>query len=114
MYTGRVEKLQDYALDILKAADQYDLEHLKKLCQEFLVDHLTHDNVVDIVKIANTYNASFLRKGCIYFIVKQMIFYSKMDREPNKIILDSLTENHSNILFEILQVLTKNCHIYHY
>lgn len=112
MYTGKVENLlEENALDILKAADQYNLDHLKKLCQEYLVDFLRHDNVVNIVKVANTYNAPFLRKSCVYFIVKQMIFYSKNEHLPNVIDLDSLTEDHSDILFEILDILTKNCFI---
>lgn len=111
IYTGKAENLQDYALDILKAAEQYNLEHLKRLCQEFLVNDLTHDNVVNILKIANTYNANFLRKSCIYYIVKQMVFIAKRKQILDGITLDDLTEDHSNVLFEIFEVLTKHCHI---
>lgn len=77
MYTGKVENLQNLELDILKAADEYDLDHLKNVCEEFLNKHLTHENVVNIV---DTHNADFLKEQCVYFIVKEMVYLAKKNK----------------------------------
>ncbi|XP_033221404.1 leucine-zipper-like transcriptional regulator 1 homolog [Belonocnema kinseyi] len=109
MYTGKVENLQNLGLEILKAADKYDLDHLKNVCEEFINKRLTHENVVNIVKIADTHNANFLKEQCIYFTVKEMVYLAK--KKKSFISIEDFVETHPHILYEILTILSKLCHI---
>ena len=105
MYIGKVENLKDLGLDILKAANEYDLDHLKNVCEEYLNENLTIENVISIVKVADTHNADFLKTQCIYFIVKKMIYSAK--HNTSSIPIEDFLKTHSHILYKILTVLSE-------
>lgn len=111
MYTGKVNNLQEYGIDILKAANQYKLEHLKNICEEFLVGNLTHDNVVDTLKIADACNAPFLVKHCSHYIMKYILSNSQKKENNKRITLDMFINCKHNIFYEFLNVMSKNCQV---
>ena len=68
MYTGEVEKLESIAIALAVAADKYDLDSLKVMCEIHLSKNLTKDNVVDILQFAVEYRAAALKNNALEFI----------------------------------------------
>lgn len=71
IYTGNVEVSTDNAQDLLRAADQYLLEGLKRLCEYSIAQNLTQETVITIFDLAEAYHALSLRDTCVLFILKQ-------------------------------------------
>ncbi|CAM6053663.1 unnamed protein product [Sphagnum tenellum] len=71
IYTGTVEVTSDIAQDLLRAADQYLLEGLKRLCEYAIAQDLTVENVANVYELAEAYHALSLRHTCVLFILRQ-------------------------------------------
>eukprot|EP00249_Psilotum_nudum_P023477 c28889_g1_i2 orf=1071-3155(-) len=71
IYTGTVEVTSDIAQDLLRAADQYLLEGLKRLCEYAIAQDLTVENVSNVYDLAEAYHAVSLRHTCVLFILEQ-------------------------------------------
>jgi len=69
IYTGRVEEIDTKAMDMLEAADRFDLSGLKKACEEFLIGTLDKENVLDLFVLADLHNAGELREAAKCLIV---------------------------------------------
>ncbi|GJP44343.1 hypothetical protein CLOM_g3723 [Closterium sp. NIES-68] len=69
IYTGTVEVRADMAQDLLRAADQYLLEGLKRLCEYAIAQDLTVENVANVYELAETYHAQSLRQMCVLFVL---------------------------------------------
>lgn len=98
-------------MQILEAADRYNLVNLQKMCEEFLAEELTYENVLNFIENADKFNASFLLNRCSHYIVKQMISYPKMKKVKNVITLDMFVDCQNNIYYEFLNVLKNFCEI---
>ncbi|CAM6085940.1 unnamed protein product [Calypogeia fissa] len=70
IYTGTVEVTADVAQDLLRAADQYLLEGLKRLCEYAIAKDLTLENVSNVYDLAEAYHAVSLRHTCVLFILE--------------------------------------------
>eukprot|EP01018_Ginkgo_biloba_P034226 Gb_07904 [translate_table: standard] len=70
IYTGTVEVTSDISQDLLRAADQYLLEGLKRLCEDSIAQGLTGENVADVYDLAEAYHALLLKHTCVLFILK--------------------------------------------
>ena len=68
MYSDRVPKIGEVAGDLLYVADKYQLENLKKICEEHLSSNLRVDNAARIIQLAYLYNAPQLKRLCLQFI----------------------------------------------
>lgn len=60
--------LRPVAVDLYIAAEKYFIESLKIKCREFLVEHLSLDNVVQAYILAELYEDSMLRKQALKYI----------------------------------------------
>lgn len=60
IYTDRAPKLKVMADRLLGAADKYDLERLKILCEQALCEQLSVDNAVHLLALANRHSADLL------------------------------------------------------
>ncbi|CAI5474547.1 unnamed protein product [Closterium sp. Yama58-4] len=69
IYTGAVEVRPEMAQDLLRAADQYLLETLKRLCEHAIAKDLTVENVANVYELAETYHAQSLRQMCVLFVL---------------------------------------------
>ncbi|XP_026449979.1 ARM REPEAT PROTEIN INTERACTING WITH ABF2-like [Papaver somniferum] len=70
IYTGSVNVPIDIAEDLLRAADQYLLESLKRLCENTIAQHISLDNVSSMYELSEAFNALSLRHLCILFILQ--------------------------------------------
>ncbi|XP_030486794.2 ARM REPEAT PROTEIN INTERACTING WITH ABF2 [Cannabis sativa] len=79
IYTGSVHVDLDIAQDVLRAADQYLLDGLKRLCEYTIAQDISVDNVSLMYDLSEAFNASSLKQACILFILAQ---YDKLSIKP--------------------------------
>ncbi|XP_062231321.1 ARM REPEAT PROTEIN INTERACTING WITH ABF2-like isoform X2 [Phragmites australis] len=71
IYTGSVQVANEIAQDLLRAADQYLLEGLKRLCEYTIAKDVNLDNISDMYDLSEAFHAVSLRHTCILFILEQ-------------------------------------------
>ncbi|KAG6774480.1 hypothetical protein POTOM_021833 [Populus tomentosa] len=79
IYTGSVEVNINVAQDLLRAADQYLLDGLKRLCEYTIAQDISVENVSLIYELSEGFNAMSLREACILFILEQ---FDKLCTKP--------------------------------
>ncbi|PON55274.1 Coatomer beta subunit [Parasponia andersonii] len=79
IYTGSVEVDLDIAQDLLRAADQYLLDGLKRLCEYAIAQDVSVDNVSLVYELSEAFNAMSLRQACLLFILEQ---FDKLSIKP--------------------------------
>ncbi|KHN30464.1 Arm repeat protein interacting with ABF2 [Glycine soja] len=79
IYTGSVDITLDIAQDLLRAADQYLLEGLKRLCEYTIAQDISLENVSSMYELSEAFNAISLRHTCILFILEH---YDKLGGKP--------------------------------
>jgi speckle-type POZ protein len=73
MYTGQVPKFsagENMVYELLYAADKYQLDDLKSLCERQLISILNFQNAARITQCAHLHNAPELKKATLQFISK--------------------------------------------
>ena len=68
MYSDRVSRIGEVAGDLLYVADKYQLENLKKICEEHLSSNLRVDNAARIIQLAYLHSAPQLKSLRLQFI----------------------------------------------
>nr|WIV69098.1 PUCXE21 protein [Pyrus ussuriensis] len=79
IYTGSVDITLDIAQDLLRAADQYLLEGLKRLCEYTIAQDISLENVSNMYELSEAFHAMSLRHTCILFILEQ---FEKLSARP--------------------------------
>lgn len=79
IYTGSVEINVDLAQDLLRAADQYLLDGLKRLCECTIAQDISVENVSLMYELSEGFNAMSLRESCILLILEQ---FDKLCTKP--------------------------------
>jgi len=72
IYTGNTPNLSRVAGELLGAADKYQLEQLKALCEERLCSSLEIGNCVTYLVLGDMYQAHQLKRMALSFVVKNM------------------------------------------
>jgi speckle-type POZ protein len=67
MYTQKVENLQKVDLELLKAANKYDLLDLKELCAKSTGNDLSVENITKILRIADMHICPALKNKAFYY-----------------------------------------------
>uniref|UniRef100_A0ACD6A1U4 Uncharacterized protein n=1 Tax=Avena sativa TaxID=4498 RepID=A0ACD6A1U4_AVESA len=73
---GQDEEEVEYVMwlqDLFVAADRYDLQRLKLLCEEHLVDHLCVSSVASTLALAEQHYCHRLKEACLKFIQVQSL-----------------------------------------
>lgn len=68
IYTGCAPNMGKMAEALLAAADKYDLQRLKFMCQDVLCANFTVENTANILVLADMHNAEELKTAAIDFI----------------------------------------------
>ncbi|GAA0147198.1 hypothetical protein LIER_06957 [Lithospermum erythrorhizon] len=71
IYTRTVKVSPIIAYRLLKAADRFLLNGLKRLCENVIAQDITVDTIPILLEFSETFHASFLRRFCILFILEQ-------------------------------------------
>ncbi|GAA0161388.1 hypothetical protein LIER_17716 [Lithospermum erythrorhizon] len=71
IYTGSVDVNLDIAQDLLRAADQYLLKGLKRLCEYAIAKDISDANVSLMFELSEAFNALVLRHACILVTLKK-------------------------------------------
>ncbi|RWR76770.1 arm repeat protein interacting with ABF2 isoform X2 [Cinnamomum micranthum f. kanehirae] len=79
IYTGSVDVTLDIAQDLLRAADQYLLEGLKRLCEYAIAQDVSLDNVSGMYELSEAFHAMSLRHTCMLFILEN---FDKLNSRP--------------------------------
>ncbi|KAK3021588.1 hypothetical protein RJ639_046295 [Escallonia herrerae] len=79
IYTGSVDVTLDIAQDLLRAADQYLLEGLKRLCEYTIAQDISLENVSSMYELSEAFHAMSLRHTCILFMLEQ---FDKLNARP--------------------------------
>ncbi|XP_065207995.1 protein roadkill-like [Planococcus citri] len=69
IYTEKCEHLEELAYCLIMAADKYNLDGLKVMCEKELLKTLSVENAIDRLVLADMYRAKELRAKTINFIV---------------------------------------------
>ncbi|XP_072975795.1 ARM REPEAT PROTEIN INTERACTING WITH ABF2 isoform X2 [Typha angustifolia] len=106
IYTGSVDVTTDIAQDLLRAADQYLLEGLKRLCEYSIAQDVNLDNISSMYELSEAFHAMSLRHTCILFILEQ---FDKICMRPgySHLILRIIPEIH-NYFDKVLQPNHRN------
>jgi len=72
IYTGNTPNLNKVAGDLLAAADKYQLEQLKNICEERLCNSLEIGNSVGHLVLGDMYQAQQLKRMALQFVVRNM------------------------------------------
>lgn len=70
IYTDEAPALENIAVELLVASNKYMLERLKNLCEDYLAQTMTLENVIDILSLAELHVASELKSLALKFAVK--------------------------------------------
>ena len=106
IYTGKVssdDSLKKQARDILAVANKYQIDLLKRLCEDHLVSTLNASNCFDLIVLGDLNEAADLKKTALDFVSKNSATLVKTDAYK-----DFLKER-PDLLFEVTQsmVLSK-------
>lgn len=73
LQTGLIDRFMDtsYALKLFGAADKYNLEFLKNVCEHFIINGLQDRHVVDALIVAYLHSAEQLKYSIFYYIVNR-------------------------------------------
>lgn len=68
IYSDKIEDFEDVAVELLDAAEKYEIKELKVKCIRYLNENLSTDTVFDTLMLADQYDAEGLLGDCIKFI----------------------------------------------
>jgi speckle-type POZ protein len=93
-----------WLLHLLEAADRYDLQRLKSICVEELVQYIWMDTVADIIVVAERRQCRLLKDSCVEFIKSHSRLYTAFTVDS----LDQIIKTCSpSVLNELLSKLPK-------
>lgn len=70
LYTGELFAAPSELIQLLQAADLYQLEHLKSLCERKLERYVEVDNAAYLLRTADHFKANSLKSYCLEFFNK--------------------------------------------
>ncbi|CAL4941933.1 unnamed protein product [Urochloa decumbens] len=91
------------AQHLLVAADRYNLERLKLICEEKLLKHIDADSVTAFLVLAEQHNCSGLKKACLQFLRSPTVLSDVMATEG----FEHLARSCPSVLELMFSVLTR-------
>ena len=70
LYTGSIHEMDKFAMDLLVAADKYQMDSLKEECASTLSKKLVVNNAVRILVLAHLHNCPELLQSALDFMVE--------------------------------------------
>ncbi|KAG5671344.1 hypothetical protein PVAND_001547 [Polypedilum vanderplanki] len=98
IYTREVENLKNVASSLIYAAEKYEINELKKLCTESLIENLSVDNALETLILADRFNEKTLLFECLQFIIKNFHVISNKDWK----------QTDSKLMLKVMKAIEKN------
>ena len=101
IYTGCVKTpklLEENASNLLSAAEKYQLEQLKDLCEEKLCKTIDKNNCVQFLVLGDTFRAAKLKKASLKFIAKSSLLKNSKDWK-------GYLQDRPNLLIEVIDAM---------
>lgn len=68
IYCGKVEEIDEHAVELLYAATKYDIQDLKPYCVLSLAENLAVPNVIETMMLADLHGEMKLKRFCIDYV----------------------------------------------
>jgi speckle-type POZ protein len=94
IYTGQC-KFEDMAEELLFAADKYQLDGLKGMCENHLLVNLNVDNAIRLLILSDMHQSSILKEHAIYLIAR---FAMELRGTPS---WTELSNSHESLMVEL-------------
>jgi len=92
IYTGKFSNFDKFAMDLFIAADKYQIESLKKLCERELVKSIGMENCFSLLIMGDTYSPA-IKKSALSFVIKN----------KNRIELEDNLVEYPSLMMELLK-----------
>ena len=104
IYTGSVNEnvLKEKARELLAAADMYQLDVLKNICEDHLCSNIQINNAVENLVFGDLHQASKLRSRALKVIAGNLVEVVKTEEYQN------LVKHHPSLAAEIPMALVDN------
>ncbi len=70
VYDGKVKDMEKHSKDLLMASQHYNMERLKKYCENYFFENLSIENTVETLKLSIKSDADELKEECLVFMEK--------------------------------------------
>jgi speckle-type POZ protein len=97
----KASEFMTHRLDLLRAADKYDIADLKEACHESLIEDIDLKNVLERLQAAHLYRLDKLKASCLRYLVNFGKVYEIRD-ELNLFIQNAERELVAELFQEIL------------
>lgn len=95
--------------EILIAADKYEIDDLKLMCENMMETTLTREDVRRTIVFADDYNLMRLKDKCLKFIVEKFCLDGNwIFRPPGRRLTDYLLNHRPHLLLEVLNKLASD------
>jgi len=101
IYTGGTPNIGKNAGDLIAAADKYQLEQLKGLCEERLCNTLEINNAVGHLVLGDMYQAHNLKSLALQFVVKNMPVVVRSRDWKERLL------NHPVLMAEVMEAMAR-------
>lgn len=100
IYTGKIDQLDNLVHELFVVADKYQIESLKNICHDHLINNLTIQSAIQTLMLADLYRDTSLRSKALNFVVR-----SNKEIKTKVPINWSQLETQPHLLIEILNIL---------
>jgi len=90
IYSGQAPNIDDHTEELFAAADQYQLEKLKEMCELKLCLKLEVPNCIDLLVLGHLYHASTLKTAALKFVSKNITQIDTCKWEPKLVAYPTL------------------------
>lgn len=97
IYTDKVDDINSSAEELLEAADKYQLQRLKEMCEHSLFKILNAANAIRIMILADLHNAAQLEEFAINYVATNLIEFKNTEE------YEALEENHPSLFLAVLK-----------
>ena len=96
IYTGKLENLESCTPRLLAAAEKYEIQNLKKFCENHLLKNLNKDSVIEILEKADENGSTDLKAKILDYISENL-------KDINKESLKSI--KNKNLLVDLIRAM---------
>jgi len=90
IYSGEAPNIDDHSEELFAAADQYQLEKLKEMCEVKLFSKLDVANCIDLLVLGDLHHASTLKTAALKFVSQNITQIDSSDWEPKLVAYPTL------------------------